>query len=180
MEKLQQIQAELKAPKNQYNSFGKYAYRSAEDILEAVKPLLSKDGSLLTISDEVVQVGGRVYVKAICTYTEGGDSLTVTAFAREPENKKGMDESQITGTASSYARKYALNGLFLIDDNKDPDTNEAKQQEMTAPPPVLRCAKCGREIVGAKGQNGVWRSANEVAQMCGGLCPPCYVESKKQ
>lgn len=135
MESLKQIQAELKAPKNQYNKFGNYAYRSAEDILEAVKPLLAKHNSMLTISDEIVEVGGRVYVKAICTFTDDkGNSLTTSAYAREPENKKGADESQITGAASSYARKYALNGLFLIDDTKDADTN-AYQSANNPPPP---------------------------------------------
>ena len=119
MTKLTEIQQKLKAPKNQYNDFGKYKYRSCEDILEAVKPLLN--GCILTISDEVVEVGGRVYVKATATFL-GEDKITVTAYAREPESRKGMDESQITGTASSYARKYALNGLFLIDDTKDADT----------------------------------------------------------
>ena len=119
MTKLTEIQQKLKAPKNQYNDFGKYKYRSCEDILEAVKPLLN--GCILTISDEVVEVGGRVYVKATATFL-GEDKITVIAYAREPESRKGMDESQITGTASSYARKYALNGLFLIDDTKDADT----------------------------------------------------------
>lgn len=135
MEALKKIQQELKAPKGQYNSFGKYAYRSAEDILEAVKPLLSKYGALLTISDEISEVGGRIYVKAVCTISDGTTELAVTAYAREPESKKGMDDSQITGTASSYARKYALNGLFLIDDTKDADTDEyAKQQNSSKPP----------------------------------------------
>jgi hypothetical protein len=110
------IQAALRAPKGQTNTFGKYKYRSCEDILEAVKPLLN--GRALTLSDEIVEVGGRVYVKATAQF----EGISVTAFAREQEMKKGMDEAQITGAASSYARKYALNGLFLIDDNKDADT----------------------------------------------------------
>ena len=126
---LQSIQSELKAPKGQTNKFGGYKYRSAEDILEAVKPLLAKYTCDLTISDEVVEVGGRVYVKAtamLCTdATEAGILAEVSAFAREAEVKKGMDEAQITGSASSYSRKYALNGLFAIDDTKDPDaTND--------------------------------------------------------
>lgn len=129
MEALKKIQAELKAPKGQYNSFGKYHYRSAEDILEAVKPLLSKYNAQLTLSDTIEQIGGRVYVKAKAVIiADKGESAEVTAYAREPESKKGMDESQITGTASSYARKYALNGLFLIDDTKDADTDEYKAQ----------------------------------------------------
>ena len=129
MENLNKIQQELKAPKNQFNKFGGYAYRSAEDILEAVKPLLKKHGGMLTISDSIEQVGDRVYVKATCTYSEGGEAISVSGYAREPAEKKGMDASQITGTASSYARKYALNGLFLIDDTKDADTDEVYEQD---------------------------------------------------
>lgn len=128
MEALKNIQQELKAPKNQTNNFGGYKYRSAEDILEAVKPLLAKYGAQLTLSDDITGVGGRIYVKAAATITDGNEEKTVTAFAREPEEKRGMDASQITGTASSYARKYALNGLFLIDDTKDADTDEYKRQ----------------------------------------------------
>ena len=121
MEKLLKIQTELKAPKNQKNTFGKYSYRSCEDILEALKPLLKATGCLLYLSDEMVEVGGRVYVKATATITDGEKSVVTTAYAREPESRKGMDESQITGAASSYARKYSLNALFLIDDTKDAD-----------------------------------------------------------
>ena len=123
-DRLVAIQSELKAPKGQYNSFGKYKYRSAEDILEAVKPLLKKYGCKLTIMDEIVLVGDRYYVKAIPTISDGTQSLSVCGWAREAETKTGMDASQITGTASSYARKYALNGLFAIDDTKDADTDE--------------------------------------------------------
>ena len=124
MEALLKIQNELVAPKDLYNSFGKYSYRSAESILEALKPLLVKYNVQLTLSDEVVGVGDRVFIKAIATITDGKETVTVTAYAREPSEKKGMDSSQITGATSSYARKYALNGLFLIDDNKDADTDE--------------------------------------------------------
>lgn len=116
------IQQELKAPKGQLNKFGNYKYRSAEDILEAVKPLLVKYDCLLTLSDEIVSIGERYYIKATATLKTKENSISVTAFAREAETKKGMDESQITGMASSYARKYALNGLFCIDDTKDADT----------------------------------------------------------
>lgn len=127
---LTEIQAELRAPKSQYNDFGKYHYRNAEDILQAVKPLLQKYRCQLTISDDIIAVGDRIYVKAICTITDqDGNTETVTAFAREASSKKGMDDSQVTGTASSYARKYALNGLFLIDDTKDADTNQFRQQQ---------------------------------------------------
>lgn len=123
MNKLRLIQTELKAPKSQYNSFAKYKYRSCEDILEAVKPLLKKHECTLTVSDEIIEVGGRVYVRAEAYIQDSeNESMSVYAMAREPEDKKGMDASQITGTASSYARKYALNGLFLIDDTKDADT----------------------------------------------------------
>lgn len=128
MESLIKIQSELVAPKDLYNKFGNYNYRSAESILEAVKPLLSKYGAELTISDDVVLVGDRVYVKATVSITDGKETRTVTAFAREPSEKKGMDSSQITGATSSYARKYALNGLFLIDDSKDADTEENKNE----------------------------------------------------
>lgn len=128
MEALIKIQSELVATKSQYNSFGKYYYRSCEDILEAVKPLLSKYNAELTISDDVVSVGDRVYVKATVSITDGKETKTVTAFAREPLDRKGQDSSQITGATSSYARKYALNGLFLIDDNKDADTEELKNE----------------------------------------------------
>lgn len=127
LEKLQKIQKELKAPKGQYNSFGKYKYRSAEDILEAVKPLLDSNGCALTISDKVVYIGDRYYIQATATLYDsktGSVIADVCALAREEAEKKGQDSSQITGTASSYARKYALNGLFCIDDTKDADTDE--------------------------------------------------------
>ena len=120
-EKLAKVQAELKAPKGQFNSFGKYHYRSQEDILEAVKPILSRQGMTINLTDDIVLVGDRYYVKSTAIVSDGTDNISVTAFAREPNEKKGMDESQITGTASSYARKYALNGLFDIDDTKDSD-----------------------------------------------------------
>ena len=128
LQKVVAIQSRLNAPKSKFNKFGNYAYRSLEDILEAVKPLLKEYGLILTIKDEVVQVGERYYIKAITTITDGKEELTTHAFAREAETKKGMDESQITGSSSSYARKYALNGLLSIDDTKDADTNEQRMQ----------------------------------------------------
>lgn len=132
MSKLTDIQKRLKAPKSNFNSFGKYNYRSCEDILEAVKPLL--EDCTLFLSDELVEIGGRIYVKATATFSDGKTETKVSAFAREADSKKGMDESQVTGTASSYARKYALNGLFLIDDTKDADTDEfAKVQKKSEP-----------------------------------------------
>ena len=176
-ESLTAIQCELKAPKNQKNTFGNYKYRSCEDILEAAKPLLAKRNLAVTISDTIVEVGGRIYVKATATVRDfEGNTISVEAYAREPEVKKGMDESQITGATSSYARKYALNGLFAIDDTKDADSYEnvvktekpapkkatAKKEETVAqeplpfdigeqaftvnPQPVL-CTACKKPIV---------------------------------
>lgn len=126
LRKLMAIQTNIKAPKNLFNSFGKYKYRNAEGICEAVKPYLQEQNCSLTLSDEIIEVGGRVYVKATAVLwdNETGKSVCVSAMAREADEKKGMDESQITGTASSYARKYALNGLFLLDDTKDADSDE--------------------------------------------------------
>ncbi len=126
---LVKIQQELKAPKNQVNSFGKYKYRSAEDIIEAVKPICHKYGFSLQLSDEIVLIGDRIYVKATAEINSKHDSWCAFGYAREEEVKKGMDAAQITGAASSYARKYALNGLFAIDDTKDADaTNEHKDE----------------------------------------------------
>lgn len=127
-QKLIEVQEELKAPKGQYNSFGKYYFRSTEDIVEALKPLLIKRGLLLLMYDEIELVGSRIYVVSTADLTDGATNIKVSARARESEAKKGMDDSQITGTASSYARKYALNGMFLIDDSKDADTPEYSGQ----------------------------------------------------
>jgi len=139
-EKLLNIQAELKAPKNQYNSFGKYHYRSCEDILEGLKPLLTKYKATLIIDDEIVQIGDRYYVKATATLIdvegEGRECISSTAFAREDEKKTGMDLSQLTGSTSSYARKYALNGLFAIDDTKDSDATNKHDTEQISRPKV--------------------------------------------
>lgn len=161
MQALKKIQQELKAPKGQYNSYGKYAYRSAEDILEAVKPLLAKYDAELILSDDITEVGGRIYVKSTARFIEHDaetntkDLATVTAFAREPAERKGMDESQITGTASSYARKYALNGLFLIDDNKDVDSIDAPQ---TNAQPAQQAANNTRVNERATAQNATQRN----------------------
>lgn len=134
MKELIKIQSELKAPKNQFNNFGKYKYRSAEDILEAVKPLLAKNNCIMTMSDSIQEVAGRFYVQATATITnEKGDTVKVQAYAREADSKSGMDASQITGACSSYARKYALNGLFLIDDTRDADTDEHQKQTTAKP-----------------------------------------------
>ena len=130
MKELISIQSELKAPKTQVNRFGGYKYRKAEDILEAVKPLLAKQKCTLIITDDVVLIGNRIYVKATATIkNEKGECETTTGWAREEETKKGMDGSQITGASSSYARKYALNGLFAIDDNADSDTTNDVQHQ---------------------------------------------------
>jgi len=127
--KMIEVQSELKAPKNQRNNFGNYNYRSCEDIIEAVKPILAEKELLLTISDDLVEVGERNYIKAVVTVSDGDDSITVTGFAREAVNKKGMDEMQLTGATSSYARKYALNGMFAIDDTKDADTDSFQKRK---------------------------------------------------
>jgi hypothetical protein len=127
---LAKIQAQVKAPKGQFNSFGKYKYRSCEDIVEAVKPVINPLGFALTLSDEVLSIGSRVYVKATATISDGKETYSATAYAREEEQRKGMDGSQITGSASSYARKYALNGLFAIDDTKDADASNNHEDNL--------------------------------------------------
>ena len=130
--KLLNVQSELKAPKSQYNSFGKYKYRSCEDILEALKPILSKNKATIIISDDILFVEGRHYIKATVKFidTENGETVENSALAREDEIKKGMDSSQITGSVSSYARKYALNGMFAIDDTKDADATNTHGKEV--------------------------------------------------
>lgn len=147
MKELIAIQSELKAPKSQFNKFGGYKYRKAEDILEAVKPLLAKQKCTLIITDDVVLIGNRIYVKATATIkNEKGECETTTGWAREEETKKGMDGSQITGASSSYARKYALNGLFAIDDNADSDAtndvqHQAAQQQTQTQHPTAQAAQ---------------------------------------
>ena len=146
--KLQKIQSTLKAPKSQYNSFGKYSYRNCEDIYEAAKPVLAKYGCTLEMTDDAIEVGGRVFLRATAVIydLEDGSNTGVTALAEMPKEKKGMDASQITGAASSYARKYALGGLFLLDDTKDADaTNKSG---------VVLCDHCGNEIEPYTGKNG--------------------------
>ena len=134
MKELLQIQSELKAPKGQFNAYGKYKYRSCEDILEAVKPILKKCNCTLLLSDSLVYIGDRYYIKATATLVNAeGKSVSTEAYAREEETKKGMDASQITGASSSYARKYALNGLLCIDDNKDSDTTNTGDNAPAAP-----------------------------------------------
>lgn len=150
-QRLNSIQQELKAPKNQMNKFGGYKYRSCEDILEAVKPLLN--GLVLSISDEIVSVDGRFYIKATASlFDEAGQTFSASALAREAEIKKGMDEAQITGSASSYARKYALNGLFAIDDTKDADDTNTHGKTETNKPVV--CPIHNATMVSGIGKNG--------------------------
>lgn len=160
--KLLEIQQKLKAPKNQKNTFGGYKYRSCEDILEAVKPLLKE--ATLTITDKIVCIGNRFYVKATATFKSKEEEVSVDSYAREAETKKGMDDSQITGAASSYARKYALNGLFLIDDTKDADStnNHGKGEKPAVKNPEIddslekapACDVCGSIGMKAKTKQG--------------------------
>lgn len=164
---LSKIQSELKAPKGQYNSFGKYSYRSCEDILEALKPLLAEHGATITISDTVEAVLDRIYIKATATLTAGGETIAVTAFAREEDAKKGMDASQVTGAASSYARKYALNGLFAIDDTNDSDTTNtgSKTKKDEGEPKEYKCCNCGKEFEPFTDKSGKIWSAGQVYHM---------------
>lgn len=179
-QRVSEAQIKLKAPKNQRNSFGNYNYRSCEDILEAVKPILNEAGLVLNLSDEVVFVGERYYVKATATIfdTESDNLLVSTAYAREAGEKKGMDSSQVTGMASSYARKYALNGLMNIDDTKDADTDEhentkrnyekkaAAQKPAETKSAIPKCEnpECGNRIFPIKTSNGETMSVSDVVE----------------
>lgn len=175
--KLIEVQNALKAPKNQYNVFGEYYYRSCEDILEAVKPLLQEKGLLLTITDDIVLVGDRYYVKATATITDGTNTILTSAFARETLDKKKSDVSQITGATSSYARKYALNGLFCIDDNKDADNaipDKIKQQFV--------CKGCGKPFLDVEVNGKICTAEyqyNNAIQVRGGpYCKDCHSKRK--
>ncbi len=149
IEKLIKIQQELKVPKNNRNTFGNYNYRSCEDIVEAVKPLCHREGLILRLSDDVIEIGGRVYVKSIAELTDGKAHVMSAGWAREAEVKKGMDEAQITGSASSYARKYALNGLFAIDDTKDADATNTHEVSPTEAFTILSKASTLDELTKA-------------------------------
>ena len=165
-QKLLNVQLKLKAPKNNYNSFSKFNYRSCEDILEAAKPILESEKLLLMLSDEIVQIGHRNYVKATATLLEAekdGQVLQVVAYARESERKKGMDSAQLTGATSSYARKYALNGLFLIDDTKDMDTDEFQKQKRKAVSNPLQAIY--KEVI--DGLDKVGKSKQDFMEMLG-------------
>lgn len=178
-EKLAAVQKVLKAPKNQYNSFGKYSYRSCEDILEAAKPLCIENGLILTISDDIVAVGERYYIKATAAVTDvtDGEKVECSGIAREAEERKGMDASQVTGSTSSYARKYALNGLFSIDDTKDADSTNTHgkapaqavvDKAQSAGVPVEKkyaCCDCGKEFQAFTDKNGKTWNAGQVFHM---------------
>ena len=185
----------MKAPKDMRNNFGNYNYRSCESILEAVKPLLAENSLALTLTDEMIQVGDRIYVRATATVTatSGGESISVDAFAREEESKKGMDASQVTGAASSYARKYALNGLFCIDDNKDSDaTNTHGKDDKTKPDKkaddfikrdgdneYFICPNCGKPNHAFTKKDGSVMTPREMLEMSmrdfgKPLCKDCY------
>lgn len=170
-EKLNAIQTELKAPKNQYNSFGKYNFRNCEDILEAVKPFLKEHKAILKLSDKVLQIGDRYYVEATAVLIDAEkpeEKIDSTAFSREEDAKKGMDGSQITGTASSYARKYALNGLFAIDDAKDADSTNVK-----------KCAECKKIIKGTDKLTGAQIAAAAKKKFGKELCVECAQKQKE-
>ena len=184
--KLVKIQHELKAPKDQHNGFGNYNYRSLENILESVKPLLHEAGLSIVIGDDIVEVGGRVYVKSTATISDGTASISNTAFAREDENKKGMSESQVTGACSSYARKYAVQGLFAIDDSKDPDSESYQRrgakESVSAP---IVCDLCNNPIKPMAKRGGgemtpeavaKWTRAKTGMTVCGG----CYRKHEAQ
>lgn len=170
MKRLQEIQQKLKAPKDLYNSYGEYKYRSAEGILEAVKPLLKETNTVLTITDDIVQLGDRYYIVAKVVLFDAETNKEIhhcTAMAREQEIKKGMDAAQITGSASSYARKYALNGLFAINDVLDPDaTNKHDEEPTEKPKQKIECPVCKKKTT--QGALDAW-----------GMCSDCYRKNKK-
>ena len=177
---LREVQQKLKAPKGQTNTFGHYKYRSCEDILEAVKPLLGEQGLTLVISDDIMQIGERIYVTAEAKVTnDDGDFVSNKAFAREPDDKRGMDASQITGTASSYARKYALNGLFAIDDTKDADTDESQRRTQSKQSQSVTCELCHQQIKPMAKRGGGEMSPEAVAKWTRAktgltVCGDCY------
>lgn len=163
--KLVAIQQHLKAPKSQRNEFGKYNYRSCEDIVEAVKPLLKETNAALTISDEIRLIGDRYYIFATATLVdaETGETVSVSAQAREADSKKGMDPSQVTGATSSYARKYALNGLLAIDDTKDADAQPPAERSDVQKTDLPKCEECGGDIMATMLKNGTLATPNQIA-----------------
>lgn len=180
-EKMSDIQTRLKAPKSQYNSFGKYNYRNCEDILEAVKPLLNEHKLYINISDTVEHVGDRYYIKATVTVSDGESTITSQAYAREEESKKGMDGSQVTGASSSYARKYALNGMFAIDDTKDSDTTNTSGKDQ---PKEYKCECCGKPFTEFdwKGRHYTAGQAYEMSKEINGkpLCKSCANKQRSE
>ena len=194
--KLVNIQEKLKAPKNQYNSYGKYSYRNCEDILEALKPLLKANKCTLVLEDNVVLIGERYYIKSTAFFTdlETGHFITCSAYAREEENKKGMDGSQVTGASSSYARKYCLNGLLLIDDTKDSDfTNtsdkpskvqQINEKRPPAPPapeaPAQKCMKCGKTIEAGGGMTSAEVAQARIKKYGLALCGTCAEAMRRE
>lgn len=179
--KLVKIQHELKAPKDQHNGFGNYNYRSLENILESVKPLLAEAGLSIIIGDDMVEVGGKVYVKATATISNGKESISNTAYAREDESKKGMSDPQITGACSSYARKYAVQGLFAIDDSKDPDTESYQRRTQSRQSQGITCELCHQPIKSMAKRGGGEMSPEAVAKWTRAktgmaVCGDCYRE----
>ena len=177
-QKLIEIQSELNVPKDSYNSFGKYNYRNCEDILEAAKPICKNHGLILLLSDTIELIGSRFYVKATATITDGKETVSTQAFAREDEIKKGMDGSQITGAASSYARKYALGGLLAIDNNKDADTDEYTLASSGGKTKAVVCPVCHKEIQGTTAKNGAYWSPEDILNRYK-MCGSCYTFAKK-
>lgn len=185
-DKLFSIQSELKVPKGNYNNFGKYKYRSCEDILEALKPICSKNKVVIQITDEIKNIGQRYYVMAVVTLidVETGEKISSSAFAREEETKKGMDGSQITGASSSYARKYALGGLFGIDDTKDSDTTNVEQTNTKKVnsekiKPLEICEICRKEIKPTENYSVDEIIKNSIASYKKKLCVDCCKNQKK-
>lgn len=183
--KLVKIQHELKAPKDQHNGFGNYNYRSLENILESVKPLLAEAGLSIILSDEMVEVGGKVYVKATATISDGKESISNTAFAREDESKKGMSDPQITGACSSYARKYAVQGIFAIDDSKDPDTESYQRRTQSRQSQSIMCDLCHKPIKPMAKRGGGEMSPEAVAKWTRAktgmtVCGDCYRKREAQ
>ena len=175
VDKLMRIQAKLKAPKGQRNTFGNYNYRSCEDILEAVKPLLAEEGCTLTLSDEIELIGDRYYIKATATLKSDKEEIQVSAYAREEQAKKGMDSAQVNGATSSYARKYALNGLFCIDDNKDPDTDEYTKQKKKA----QESAKAEEKITAEMEKNAIELASDREVKTFMDMCEKLGVDFKQ-
>lgn len=180
-EKLMTVQQTAKIPKNQYNSFGKYNYRSCEDILEGLKPCLKEVKAAVTIDDEIVEIGGRVYVKATAHFhdAETGEKIINTAYAREPETKTGMDLAQLTGATSSYARKYALNGLFMIDDTKDADTDASKIEADSRAKKAdkTKTAEVEKQFIDEKKQNALMARCEQDGVSAVTVCDKCHVDN---